>query len=172
MIVVVTAVTWLAAASIVITQAVGSNLLIVFYAVATMLAVGIPWFVLAVFGVVRYRAFAVSSILPVIVVGTMVTVSRDVPERVAWRLSEGAMTDAAQVCAARTQPTWIGVYRVDSVRRNHDGACLFRVGDGIGTSGFAYFAPGTAVPERTQAEAAIYYLPFDEAWHEYDHNYW
>jgi hypothetical protein len=102
----------------------------------------------------------------------MVAINQRFPERAAWRLSEGAMTDVAQECAARTQPTWIGLFRVDWVHRNHDGACLFRVGDGIGTSGFAYFAPGTAVPERTNAEAAIYYLPFDEVWHKYDYNYW
>ncbi|MFE7723615.1 hypothetical protein ACFU44_31840 [Nocardia rhizosphaerihabitans] len=172
MMVVVTAVTWLAAVILLITQAVDADLLVAFYVVVTIVAVGIPWFVLALFGLVQYRAVAVSSILPLILMGTMVAINQRFPERVAWWLSEGAMTVVAQECVARAQPTWIGVYRVDSVRRNYDGACLFRVGDAIGTSGFAYFAPGTAVPERTKAEAAIYYLPFDESWHKYDYNYW
>ncbi|MGW6726019.1 hypothetical protein ACWF9G_08960 [Nocardia sp. NPDC055029] len=169
---VVTAVTWLAALILSITQGLDSNLLLAVLAMATILAAGIPWLVLALVGVVKYRAFAVSSILPLILVGTMVAVDQRLPERAAWRLSEGAMTDEAQECAERTQPTWIGVHRVDSVRRNDDGACLFRVGNGIGSNGFAYFAPGTTAPERTEAEAAIYYLPFDEAWHKYDYNYW
>ncbi|MFD3701744.1 hypothetical protein ACFWUP_01215 [Nocardia sp. NPDC058658] len=168
-------VTWFAAVTMVITQAVSPNLLVVFYGMATILAAGIVWLFMALFGVIKYQAFAVSSILPVIVGLTFVVGEQRFPERAAWRVSKGALIDAAPQCVEHTQPQWIGVYYVESMHRSRDGACLFQIGDGIGSNGFAYFAPGTVVPERNQSEGATYYIPFDlpsdGSWRRYDYNY-
>ncbi|MFD4431617.1 hypothetical protein [Nocardia sp. NPDC058497] len=69
---VATVVTWVAALILSVTQALDSNLLLAVFATATTLAAGTPWLVLALLGVVKYRAVAVSSILPLIIVGVMV----------------------------------------------------------------------------------------------------
>ncbi|MFE1593423.1 hypothetical protein [Nocardia sp. NPDC058705] len=168
-------VTWFAAVILVITAAVSPNLMAALLAMVTILAAGIAWLFSALFGAIKYQAFVVSSILPVIVGLTFVAGEQRLPERAAWRLSEGALTDAAQECVKHSQSQWIGVYYVESMGRSRDGACLFQIGDGVGSNGFASFAPGTVVPERNRSEGATYYIPFDlpsdGTWHRYDYNY-
>ncbi|MFD4431618.1 hypothetical protein [Nocardia sp. NPDC058497] len=64
------------------------------------------------------------------------------------------------------EPRWVGVFRVEGIRRDHNGACELRIGDSLGVDGLAYFPPGVQVPPV--GEGSKQYTPFDGPWYRYE----
>ncbi|MFD3593157.1 hypothetical protein ACFWU5_10540 [Nocardia sp. NPDC058640] len=125
------------------------------------------WWMYLVFGYqpTKPAGLALISIQPLLFMVVIVGMVNDLPERVAWRVSESAMVAAAQTCENVSKTRWIGVFQVDSVRRISNGGCAFRIGQRISTDGLVYFAPGTQPPDRAQQQKSrTYFEPFDGNW--------
>ncbi|MFC4372740.1 hypothetical protein ACFO5K_01400 [Nocardia halotolerans] len=133
--------------------------------VLTLLMAGLCWLVLAPIGCARYRRYRLVSAAPVIVLAGAGLLVAQVPEKLAWGLSEGALTEAAHSCQ-ESEAGWFGVLRIDRVRAA-DGGCQFSVA-GISIGGLAYFPPQTSPPDHGGRPYTAVYTHYDGDWYEFD----
>ncbi|MEV6276117.1 hypothetical protein [Nocardia sp. NPDC051832] len=114
-----------------------------------LVAAGVLWFVFGIVGLVSYRAFVATLITPIMVVGWALITWSGVHEKVAWRISKGALERAAATCQEKGPGSKqrIGIYTITHVNKTKDG-CEFTTEAGfLDRVGFAYY-PGSA-PQNT-----------------------
>ncbi|MEV0298445.1 hypothetical protein [Nocardia sp. NPDC050710] len=125
---------------------------------------GVMWFVVMLVGAIKYRAFVLSAIAPVLVVGTVLMLWSGVAERAGWRISKGGLEREAVACVESGGPHRVGIYTVSRVRRA-DGGCLFETSeDLLSQVGFAYLPNGAPA---AQHEYDYNYRPYDGPWYRY-----
>jgi len=129
-----------------------------------LLVAGVLWMVCAPIGCARYRRYGTVLVAPLVVSVGIGAAVAGIPDRVAWWLSESAVTEVARAGCDETRAGWIGVVRVHSVAAS-DGGCLFRIGDSLG--GLAYFPDGARPPVHAPATYQPVYIPFDGNWYRY-----
>ncbi|MGS2810905.1 hypothetical protein [Nocardia sp. MW-W600-9] len=140
------------------------DLLITVAAVFALLVAGVLWMVCAPIGCARYRRYRTVLIAPLVVLAGIGAAVAGIPDRVAWWLSESALTEAAQGPCDEAAAGWIGVVRVYSVT-GRDGGCLFGIGDSLG--GLAHFPAGARPPVHVPSAYQPVYTPFDGNWYRY-----
>ncbi|MFD3701749.1 hypothetical protein ACFWUP_01240 [Nocardia sp. NPDC058658] len=138
------------------------DLLALLVAGVLLLVAGVAWMVLGPIGCAKYREYLAVAAAPIVVGLGLGLAFSGLPDRLAWRLSEGSMTRAAQECSDRGG--WFGVMRVDNVYRT-DGGCVFAIYATDG--GVAYFAPGTAPPDGPPQPYSHVYEPFAPNWYRF-----
>lgn len=141
----------------------------VYFALAgwALLILGAVWLVATLIGWFKYRAWRWSAAAPVIVVATLGLVMLSVPSRVAFALSEGALTEAAAECQEATENRTIGVYRIESVRKM-DGGCVFFIEGGlIDGIGLAYLPNGAPYLGDPRFDGDFGYKEYEGDWYRF-----
>ncbi|MFD6392589.1 hypothetical protein [Nocardia sp. NPDC060259] len=152
---------------ILVIEAVSPDFVAWLYGVPVVLGAGISWICLAAgFDASKPGGRSLLAIQPVMVVCGVVAAMMHLPERIAWLVSESRITSVAQRCDRLAEPRWVGVFRVEEIRRDRNGTCEFRIGDRLGVDGLAYFPPGVQVPPV--GESSTRYTPFDGQWYRYE----
>ncbi|MFD3507920.1 hypothetical protein [Nocardia sp. NPDC058666] len=156
-----------AVVGILVSEAVSPGFVAWYYGVPVVVGTAIWWMVLSA-GETSTQAggHLLLVIQPVMVVCGVVAALLHLPERAAWLVSESRMTAAAQQCERMARPQWVGVFLVEEMARNRNGACHFRVGDRMGRDGLAYFPP--SVEPVAEPANSTHYTPFDGRWYRYD----
>ncbi|MFD3507919.1 hypothetical protein [Nocardia sp. NPDC058666] len=139
------------------------DLLALLVAGALLFVAGVAWMVLAPIGCAKFRQYRAVAIAPIVVAVGAGLVFSGLPDRLAWWLSEGSLTQAAQDCSD-SGGDWFGVMYVDYVHRS-DGGCGFSRYATNG--GVAYFAPGTTPPDGPPQPYRYVYEPFAPNWYRY-----
>ncbi|MEU8895606.1 hypothetical protein AB0C65_07095 [Nocardia sp. NPDC048505] len=133
-----------------------------------LLGTGLLWLILGSIGLLVYRRVLVSLIAPALVAGSLGLLYGNVAGKIGWRLSEGALADAAAECARTNETRRIGVYQVVQVYPSH-GGCAFVVREAkTFTTGlaFAYYPSGAPPEEPRSAYVTSYtYAPLDGPWY-------
>ncbi|MFD5176640.1 hypothetical protein ACFWM1_12590 [Nocardia sp. NPDC058379] len=153
-----------ATVALLLDDATAFDLLITIAAVLALLVAGVVWLVCAPIGCARYRRYGTVLVAPLVVLAGIGAVAAGIPDRVAWWLSESALTEVARGRCAESDAGWIGVIRVSSVA-DRDGGCLFGIGDSLG--GLAYFPAGARPPVHVPTAYQPVYTPFDGNWYRY-----
>ena len=122
------------------------------------------WLVIGIVGLVRYRSSWPYVLAPVLVFGTVgATLATGAPTAAQWRLSESALTTAADECRADTDVR-IGLYRFAEVEPVGDAGCVFYLhGSFLDRDGFA------RLPDADRATAAdgfgLQITPWHDDWY-------
>ncbi|MFD6392599.1 hypothetical protein [Nocardia sp. NPDC060259] len=140
------------------------DLLVVVVAVLALLVAGVLWMVFAPIGCARYRRYGTVAIAPLVVLIGIGIAAAGIPDRVAWWLSESAMSEAAHGSCDDADGGWVGVVRVSSIA-SRDGGCLFGIGDSLG--GLAHFPAGARPPVHVPSVYRPVYTPFDGNWYRF-----
>ncbi|MEU4341863.1 hypothetical protein AB0H00_11430 [Nocardia sp. NPDC023852] len=127
------------------------------FSLAVLFGLCVVWLAYTLIGLIRYRAFLISLIAPILVLGWIVVAKSGAVEAAAWRISQGPMEDAAANCADAEGGLY-GIYFVHSVAEQ-DGGCLFTTDNDVDRAGYAYLPGG--VPARPR----VSYFPLDGPWH-------
>ncbi|WP_067716872.1 hypothetical protein [Nocardia yamanashiensis] len=142
-------------------ESTGSTLLTRFLLGLTALA----WFGTAAAGLLRYRAWALSLLAPLVVVATFVVARSGAPAELGWTLSKSALEQAAITCAPTTG-TRIGVFHVSTIANREGGCLLYTTGGFMTYSGFAYFPDAAPAPGGD-----LYYEPFEGPWYHFEESF-
>ncbi|MET8795117.1 hypothetical protein ABZV91_01435 [Nocardia sp. NPDC004568] len=129
-----------------------------------LLGLAVLWAICAVFGLIRYRAWLLSVVAPVLVLAAVAAVYSGAAEQVGWRVSKAALDEAAAQCVARSEPGRIGVYAIEWVDRTADGCHFYTGGGFLDPVGFAYLPEGPP-PERRSSETI--YRQYDGSWYRF-----
>lgn len=132
-----------------------------------LFGLGIAWLVVALIGWFRFRAVRGSLAAPAVVVLTVGLVVFSVPSRVAFAVSENALTDLAATCEASFENRSVMVYRVQRTEPIGDGCLVYVEGGLIDSVGFAYLPgqdPYLGTPRR---DGDIGYRPLHGDWYSF-----
>lgn len=135
----------------------------------------VAWLVLAPVGLMRYAGWwRVGLLVPLFVASTLALTWFDVPGRIGWAASRGAMDRAAEVCNSLNTSTSgssyygekIGVYQFHRIERESDGKCRFHLlrDYPVVRSGFLYVPNGGRF---NGLHGHTYYVPLGGYWHYY-----
>lgn len=131
----------------------------------TLLGLAGLWLLVAVFGLLAYRAVRACLIAPVIVALGITLAQTGTPARLAWELSQRDFETVAAHCLQAAPSTTlprqeIGLFDVRAISR-HPAGCLFRTRSSTEDYGFAYFPGAAPAPE----DATVSYTRFDGSWY-------
>lgn len=136
-----------------------------------LLGLAVLWAICALFGAIRYRAYLLSALAPVMVAVTVVVVYSGAAEQVGWQVSKGSLAAVAAECARRSEPHRIGVYTIERVSREGAGPgragteCRFYTNGGfLDSVGFAYLPEGPP-PDHPASETT--YRQYDGSWYRF-----
>lgn len=132
--------------------------------IGALLGLAVLWSICAVFGLIRYRAWLPSAVVPVLVLVAIAVVYSGAAEQVGWRVSKAALEEAAAQCAHRSDPGRIGVYTIEWMDRSDAGCHFYTSGGFLDPVGFAYLPQG-APPERRGSETT--YQQYDGSWYRF-----
>ncbi|MBF6128800.1 hypothetical protein [Nocardia brasiliensis] len=115
---------------------------------SALVVVGAVWLLLLFIGLLRYRAWRLSLIVPAAVLLTIVLSWAGVPQWTGWTISESALDEVGATCAP-SKGSRVGVYSGTRVVPYEGGCLIFTSDDGLMESvGFAYFPQGTPGHDR------------------------
>ncbi|WP_157181715.1 hypothetical protein [Nocardia testacea] len=129
-----------------------------------LLGLAVLWAICAVFGLIKYRAWLLSAVVPVVVLVAIAVVYSGAAEQVGWRVSKAALEEAAAQCIPLSEPSRIGVYTIEWVDRTDTGCHFYTRGGFLDPVGFAYLPDG-APPERRSSETT--YRQYDGSWYRF-----
>ncbi|MCX5044038.1 hypothetical protein OG921_12750 [Aldersonia sp. NBC_00410] len=132
-----------------------------------LLFLGIAWLVLALIGLLRYRAYRASLIAPVLVLTTAALVVFSVPSWIGFQVSKGGLADAAAECRDSVEKVRIGVYEVSRIAHREEGCLFYTQGGLIDSVGVAYLPGGAPYLGRPRHDGEIGYSHLDGDWYRF-----
>jgi hypothetical protein len=135
----------------------------------------LAWLALALVGHMKYTGWRrLGLLVPIFIAATVALTWAEVPGRIGWVMSRGALDRAAAACepfetsssGTSYNGKRIGVYEFHRIERKHNGECNFRLlRDYPGVrSGFVYIPNGER-PDGIRAHT--YYEPLGGPWYYY-----
>lgn len=129
-----------------------------------LIVLGATWLVTTLWGAIYFRSYLRSSIAPMIVLATMMLTSANVPFKLGFFLSKGALTRASAACLQESSGS-VGVFDVRWVRAL-EGGCLFFTSGGLNDSvGIAYMPEGVPNLGPPRRDGDIGYWRIEGDWY-------